>query len=95
MLYGILKKSNNFVRFEINHRILNKNLQNNLIICATYIHDITSKYFTPSIFDELNGDILSFCNQDTPLIIMGDMNARTASLEEQPTDSPMIIKKNI
>ena len=81
----VLIKSNNFVWFEVNHRIL-KNLQNNLIICATYIHDITSKYFTPSIFDDLNGDILSFCNQDTPLIIMGDMNARTASLEEQPTD---------
>ena len=77
----VLKKSNNFVWFEINHRLL-ENLQSNLIICASYIHDITSTYFTPSIFDELSKDILGFCNQDTPLIIMGDMNARTSTLEE-------------
>ena len=71
--------------FEINHRIL-ENLQKKMIICATYIHDITSTYFTPSIFDELTKGILNFCNQDTPLVITGDMNARTAFLNEHSAD---------
>ena len=81
----VLKKSNNFIWLELNRRRI-KNLSKNLIICATYIHDVTSVYFTPSIFEELNKDILNFCDQDTPLIITGDMNARTATLDENLID---------
>ena len=44
----VLKKSNNFIWLEVNYRIL-KNVQKNLVICATYIHDITSTYF-PLLF---------------------------------------------
>ena len=47
-----------------------------------HIHDATSKYFTPSIFDELAKGILTYCEEDTPLIITGDLNARTSTLDD-------------
>ena len=77
----ILHKSNHFIWMEVNRNII-KNLPKNLIICIAYIHDVTSKYFTPSIFDELAKGILTHCEDDTPILITGDLNARTGTLDE-------------
>ena len=75
----ILNKSNNFIWMEVNRKVI-KNLPKNLIICAAYIHDVTSKYFTPTIFDELGKGILRYCDDDTSLLITGDLNARTSMI---------------
>ena len=80
---NVIKKSNNFIWVEI-HRSVIKNLEKNLIICAKYIHDITSVYYSPNIFQELSKDILDFGDQNTPLLIIGDMNARTSTSDENP-----------
>ena len=37
---------------------------------------------TPSIFDELAKDILTNCEDDTPILITGDLNARTGTLDK-------------
>ena len=81
----ILSKSNNFIWMEVNRDVI-KNLPKNLIICAAYIHDATSKYFTPTIFEELGRGILNYCDDDTPFIITGDLNSRTGTLDENSND---------
>lgn len=72
----VLKNSNNFIWLEVSKSIIN-NLQKNLLIVCTYIHDGTSNYHDPNVFEELSSDITKYCDHDTPLIITGDINART------------------
>ena len=48
----IIKKSNNFVWIEVNKKIIGS-LEDNLLICGIYIHDITSTYYNDTIFEEL------------------------------------------
>ena len=56
------------------------------MICAAYIHDISSVYFDHSVFDNLNNDITKFCNFDTPFILTGDLNSRTGTEEDNFAD---------
>ena len=74
--FKILKKSNNFVWIEINKECI-KNLQENFIVVATYISDITSTYYNETIFEELYADILRFIGEDIPILFTGDFNGRT------------------
>ena len=72
----VLKVTKNFVWLEVCKNIV-KNLKTNLLIVCAYIHDITSTYYDPNVFDDLSTDITNFCNMNTPLIITGDLNSRT------------------
>ena len=53
---------------------------------AAYVHDITSAYFEPGVFDILSEDITKFCDMNTPLIITGDLNSRTGTEDENYDD---------
>ena len=59
----------------------------NSLIAGVYIHDITSKYYDDSIFEELNRDILKFSDEGTPVLLMGDFNAQTGNLNDNYEDS--------
>ena len=82
----IIKKSNNFVWIEVDKRLISGSTLNSLI-AGVYIHDITSKYYDDSIFEELNRDILKFSDEGTPVLLMGDINARTGNLNDNYEDS--------
>ena len=81
----IVKKSNNFISIEVNSKFLSK-LEKNILICGTYIHYITSTYYRDTIFEELDADILKFSEMGTPILIMGDFNARTGNLDDKFED---------
>ena len=77
----ILKKSDNFIWMEVEKNTIN-NSQNNFLIVASYIHDVTSSYYDDKIFDELRRDILTFCSDDKPVMLIGDLNGRTGWLND-------------
>lgn len=72
----VLKVANNFVWLEIS-KCVTTGLDRNLLLACTYIHDVSSTYFDQNVFEELSSDISTYCDHETPLIITGDMNART------------------
>ena len=82
----VKKISKNFVWTEISKHLIH-NLEKNLILVSAYIHDASSTYYDPSIFEELSSGITEFCDDNTPLIIMGDLNSRTGLLDEYFSDS--------
>ena len=49
---------------EVNRKLIDS-LEENLLICGTYIHAITSTYYNDTIFDELEPDILKFSEKNT------------------------------
>ena len=59
-----------------------QNLNENLLIVASYIHNITSTYYDDKIFEELHKDTLTFCNENKPLQLTGDLNSRTGTENE-------------
>ena len=81
----VLKISKNFIWVEVYKNIM-KNLEKNVLIVAAYVHDITSAYFEPGVFDILSEDITKFCDMNTPLIITGDLNSRTGTEDENYDD---------
>jgi exonuclease III len=81
----VLKISKNFIWVEISKNVI-QNLENNLVMVSAYIHDASSTYFKPPIFDELSADIVKFCDEKTPLILMGDLNSRTGVEDEKFVD---------
>ena len=80
-LIKFFKISNNFVWIEVSKNLI-ENLNENLLIIASYINDITSTYYDDEIFEELNNDVLTFCNGENPVLLMGDLNSRTGELNE-------------
>ena len=84
----ILESSNNFVWIEIDKSCI-KNMQNNVLIAATYINDITSTYYDDKIWDELYNGILKFGNENTLLLLMGDFNGRVGSLDVRYLESTL------
>ena len=77
----IRKSSNNFIWIEVDKRYIG-NLEENLLILATYVNDITSTYYDDRIFEELHQDILHFSNENTPILLTGDFNGRTGTLDD-------------
>ena len=57
-------------------------MEENIIIVATYINDITSSYYDEKIFEELYRDIFKFCDENTPIMFIGDFNGRTGDADD-------------
>ena len=66
---------------EVDKKVFN-NLNENLIISAQYCPPTNSKYSTQNSLEELDVDILKFCNENTPFILVGDLNARSGCLPD-------------
>lgn len=58
------------------------NFQENFLLVASYINDITSSYYNENIFEELHGDMLMFCNNNRPIMLMGDLSGRTGAIND-------------
>ena len=56
------------------------NLDQNLVISAQYVPPVSSKYYGQNTINKLRGDLLKFCNESTPTILVGDFNARTGNI---------------
>ena len=39
-----------------------------------------SKYYKPNLLEEIGVDILDVCKNESPIMIIGDINARTSNL---------------
>ena len=48
------------------------NLDQNLVISAHYIPPVSSKYYGQNTIENLRGDLLKFCDETTPVILIGD-----------------------
>ena len=58
------------------------NSDQNLVISAQYIPPINSKYYAQNSLEVFSQDLLNFCDESTPLVILGDFNARTGTLPD-------------
>ena len=58
------------------------NLDQNLVISAQYIPPVSSKYYGQNTIENLRGDLLKFCDETTPVILIGDFNARTGNISD-------------
>ena len=66
---------------EVDKSVVN-NSQENFLIVASYINDITSTYYDDKVLDELHRDILSFCTRNKPVLLIDDLNGRTGTLND-------------
>ena len=49
---------------------------------AQYCPPCNSKYHSQNSNDSLRSDLLSFCDENTPTILIGDFNARTGNIPD-------------
>ena len=64
-----------------------KNTNKNLFIVTGYIHDTSSKYYDPNVFENLAIEITKVCDENTPLIVTGDFNRRTGEVDDKYDES--------
>ena len=76
-----IKITNSFIWIEISKTLI-KNLENGLLLLCAYISDVNSKYFNPNTYDDIAEDISNFCEDNTPTILIGDMNSKAGNLSE-------------
>ena len=75
-MVNFIKLSNNFVWLEVSKNVV-KNLEENFFVVVSYINDIASTYYDDEIFEELNKDMITYCKESTPILLMRDLNSRT------------------
>ena len=77
----IIKKSNNF-RWIVVDNIFSRNMDNNLPIVGTCIHDNSSTYYTNKMFEELSLDIMNVGGLGIPILYTSDFNACIGNLSD-------------
>ena len=70
---NLLKFTDNFIWIEISKQVIS-NSENNLLLVCCYIHNRTSKYFDPNVFECLTANITNFCDDSTNMILMGGLD---------------------
>ena len=58
------------------------NLDKNLKMCVIYNPPSNSRYYKPNLIEDIELDILDFCEDNSPILLIGDMNARTNKLND-------------
>ena len=58
------------------------NMEENLKICAVYNPPDNSPYCNKDIFEEISEHMLTWANSNSAILIVGDLNARTAELSD-------------
>ena len=76
---SIVKTSPNFLWFKINKHYTKTT--EDIYACGLYIKPITSNYFDPEIFEELEKDILNFSSKGS-ILLLGDLNSRTGKYSD-------------
>ena len=77
----ILKSSPTHIWFEINKSLF-YNIPKNVRICSLYSPPESSNYYTDDFWDELQTDILDLTTNNTPFLLIGDINARTGETSD-------------
>ena len=49
-------------------------------LCIIYNTPINSKYYNPNVFEDTGLDILDICGNDSPILLIGDINARVSNI---------------
>ena len=49
----------------------------NFLLVSMYINDISFTYYDDNIFDELHGEMLTFCVENKPVLLIGNLTGRT------------------
>ena len=83
----LVKKGDSHIWLKINKNIFH-DLPKDIYLCTIYSPPVNSKYFCEGIWDEIKNELLTMTTNDTPTIIMGDMNARTGLLNDHSTQTP-------
>ena len=79
----ILKQSKHYIWLKLSSCIRNlPNELKDLHICITYIPPVKSPYCSEDIFPSIQNDILLFNKNESCVLLIGDMNARTANLSD-------------
>jgi len=76
---SILKTSPNFLWFKISKH--DAKTTKYIYVCGLHIPPITSNYFDPEIFEELEKDVLNFSSKGS-IFLLGDFNSRTGKYSE-------------
>ena len=63
-------------------KCLFNDLDKNIILSAQYSPPCNSKYHSQNSNENLRSDLLSFCDENTPIILIGDFNARTGDIPD-------------
>ena len=77
----ILKSCLTHVWFEIDKDLF-YNIPKRIRVCTLYCPPETSKYYPEDLWDDLKTEILELTTNDTPFLLIGDMNARTGEILE-------------
>ena len=80
----ILKSCPTHVWFEIDKDLF-YNIPKRVRVCTLYCPPETSKYYPEDLWDDLKTEILELTTNDTPFLLIGDMNARTREILDFPT----------
>ena len=77
-LIKINKLTPNYIWIEINKELFH-NLDKNVKICAIYNPPTNSRYHNPSLMEDIAIDILEEGEDESPILLIGDINARTGN----------------
>ena len=75
------KKTPRYVWIIINKSVFH-NLKKSVKICVAYNPPENSKYCNKDFFSDLSQDLLQTSNNNSPLILLGDLNARVGELPD-------------
>ncbi len=80
-LISNIKQTPNYIWIELNKKIFH-NLDKNLKLCAIYNPPKGSRYHNASIMEEIALDILEGCQNDCPILLIGDLNGRISNIKD-------------
>ena len=78
---NVLKSTPYVIWLEVDKSLF-PHINENVFICATYVPPANSKYSHIYTFYDIAQDIMNFCDDDAPLIFLGDLNARTGQIPD-------------
>ena len=79
-----IKQTKHYIWIDLNKELF-YNFNNNLKICVIYNPPMNSKYYNSHLIEDIEADILDFCNDESAFLLIGDMNARTGIIDDYCT----------
>ena len=72
---------NTHIWFEIDKNLF-YNLHTNLKVCSIYSPPESSNYYSDDIWEDLSNDLLNTTTENTPFLLLGDINIRSGNISE-------------
>ena len=64
-------------------------------LCVIYNLPINSRYYNPKVIEDIGLDILDVCGNDSPILLMGDINARISNIIDYTITNNKEIKNSL